>query len=68
MATKGIYIDEDEKVKKDYRTKLMLNGLTMVKHLRQFIREYTYGKKKAKKMMVKPIAGRIKGVKITKKF
>ena len=68
MATKGIYIDESERVRRDYQMKLLLNGLTMADHLRKYIREYTYGKRKAKSMGIKPLVGRIKGVKFTKKF
>jgi hypothetical protein len=46
MKNKGVCIDVDGRMKKDYQLKLLRNGLTMAEHLRGCIRTYAYGKTK----------------------
>jgi len=63
MVNKPIYFDIDEKIKKKFQLKLMLNGISMVEYLTRCVREYVYGKQKANKL----IARRVNSVKNTRR-
>lgn len=69
MPTKAIYFDIDEKTKKKFMLKCMLNGTTQRAVLENFVKSYTKGMRKPMRIRVRPyIKKGVRGVKVKGKF
>lgn len=68
MGNKGICIEIDEKLKKKFHVKCLLNNVTQKEIITQWIEAWVYGKKLVSNVKITPyIKKSTKGVKITKR-
>ena len=69
MANRAIYFDTDEKLRKKFQVKCLLNGVSQKEVLEGFVKEYVYGRRPKKSVSVQPVIRRgMKGVAIKKTF